>query len=204
MNERFVKNWLLALAGALQAVFAVINLLMLNPDGSLVLRSFTPESTLLMQSRFALAAGVCTIAAGLWSLRKARSWFLVLNGLALSAYGLLPVIWSPARPLSFRPVSLLFVVMALSITAFAWAAARRTRGHLMDEWLLGLAGAASVVFAAVFFAIGRHWIRLEAPGSYFIWLASFFSFCAICMIGLALRLNGERATGNGIAAVHAA
>lgn len=85
MNERLVKNWLLALAGALQAVFAVINLLVLNPNGSLALRSFTPESTLLMQSRFALAAGVCTIAASIWGSRKGRSWFLVLNGLALSA-----------------------------------------------------------------------------------------------------------------------
>lgn len=95
--------------------------------------------------------------------------------------------------------------MALSIAAVAWAAARNMRGHPMGEWILGLAGAASVAFAVAFFAIGRHWIRLEAPDSYFIWLASFFSFCAICMIGLALRLNGARATGTAIAGnpVHA-
>jgi len=194
MDGRLVKNWLLALAGALQAVFAVINLLMLNPDGSLALRSFTPESTLLMQSRFALAAGACTIVAGIWGSRKGRSWFLVLNGLALSVYGLIPVIWSPARPLSFRPVSLLFVVMALSIATAAWAAAWNMRGHLMDQWILGLAGVASVVFAVAFFAMGRHWLRLEAPDSYFLWLASFFGFCAICMIGLSLRLDGEQAS----------
>jgi hypothetical protein len=58
-------------------------------------------------------AGVCTIAARLWSSGKGKSWLLAINGLALSAFGLISLFWQ--GPLSFRAVSLLFVVVGMSI-----------------------------------------------------------------------------------------
>jgi len=168
-----------------------MNFFMRGPDGSLTLRTFVLTDTAMDMCGIALAAGVCTVAAGIWASRNARSWLLVLNGLALSAYGVIPLIfWT--RPLSFRLFALLLAVMATSIGVFELATARTLRRHVADKWFPGLAGAASVGFALAFIALGFRWIKLE-PGplshSLFLWFGSYFGFSAICMLGLALRLH---------------
>ena len=162
---------------------------MQRPDGSPALRTFVhSRSTLAQMGVLALAAGACTIAAGIWSSRKGKSWLLVLNGLACSALGLIFTFWT--GPLAFRTVALLIVVMALSIGIYELAAARELRRHLADEWLLGAAGVASVGFALAFFAFVFRWIKLEpgSPAQTLHWLGSYFGFSAVCMLGLALRL----------------
>ena len=197
MLTKLIKNWLLVLAGALQALFAVVNLLMQDPD-AVTLRKFMTENTTVLQAKLSLVAGVCTIAAGIWTSGRAKSWLLVLNGLALSVYGLLPVIWAD-RPLSFRPYfALLLVVMAMSIGIVALTRARTVRGHVTDRWLLGLAGTASVGFALAFFALDFRWITLGQPRSLFLLLALFFGCSAICLLGLAPLLNGSRPAVHGM------
>ena len=123
--------------------------------------------------------------------RKGKCWLLVLNGLALGGLGLI-CCQLTHYPISFRTIALLFVVMALSIGFFELVIARslRRQHHVADEWLLGLAGAASVGFALAFFAFAFRWIKLD-PGSHsdFLWFGSYFGFSAICMLGLALRLH---------------
>ncbi|HEY6293970.1 MAG TPA: hypothetical protein VI455_20645 [Terriglobia bacterium] len=191
MIQTLMKNWwLLALCGVLDAILALMNVSMQNPDGSMALRTFGPMGTATFMCRLAVAAGACTIAAGIWSSRKGRSWLLVLNGLAFCAYGLLPILWT--GPLGFRLFALLLVVMATSIGILELATAQTLRRHVADKWFLGLAGAASVGFALAFLALGFGWIKLE-PGPHwrgFLWLGSYFGFSAICMLWLALRLHG--------------
>jgi hypothetical protein len=142
-------------------------------------------------SRIALAAGLCTIAAGIWSFGNGRSWLLVLNGLAFSAYGLIPRLWR--GPLSFLLLARLLIVMAISIGIFELLATRIVRRqHPADGWFLGLAGIASFGFALAFLALTMGWIQLESRplhASLFLWLVSYFGFSAICMAGLALRLQ---------------
>jgi uncharacterized membrane protein HdeD (DUF308 family) len=144
----------------------------------------------------ALAAGVCTIAASVWGSRKDNSWLLVLNGLACSSLGLLVTLGATGatRPIAFRTIALVIVIMAMSIGLYELATARTLRGHLMDEWLLGAAGVVSVGFAVAFLAFVLRWIKLDPSPSAqtFYWLGSYFGFTAICMMGLALRLNGLR------------
>ena len=197
MLQKLSKNWLLALAGILQAMFAVVNLLMQDPD-AVVLRKLAVENTTLFQAKLALAAGACTIAAALWNSRKGKRWLLAANGLAFIAYGLIPVLWT--GPLGFRLFALLIVVMAMTMAVFELATARTLRRHAVDEWFLGVAGAASVGFALAFLALGFHWIKLEAgpQSSVFLWLGSYFGFSAICMMGMALRLNGRPADMDGM------
>ncbi len=191
MSQNLIKNWLLVLAAVLQAAFAVVNLLMRDPDG-IALRGLVTENTAALQAQLALAAGFCTIAAGLWRSRNLKSRLLVLNGLALCAYGLVPAIWSD-RPLSFRPwFALLLVVMATSVGLLAIAGARNLRNHVVDAWLLGLAGAIAVGFAATFLALDFRWIKVEQPGSFFLLLACFFASSSVCMLGLALLFDGQR------------
>ncbi|MGB7761101.1 MAG: hypothetical protein WBL61_14800 [Bryobacteraceae bacterium] len=140
----------------------------------------------------ALAAGVCAIAACIWNSGKGKPWLLALTGTALGAFALITILWSRSRPLSFRPISLLFVVMALSIGILALATALRLRRHVAGKWLFGAAGAVSVGYAVGFFALGFRWIRLEPPYAFFVWMASYFGLSAIFMLGIALRLNGLR------------
>jgi uncharacterized membrane protein HdeD (DUF308 family) len=76
-----------------------------------------------------------------------KSWLLVLNGLASTALGLIFTFWTD-RPIAFRTIALLLVVMAMSTGIYELVIARalgRPR-HIADEWLLGLAGTASVGF----------------------------------------------------------
>ena len=186
--QTLIKNWwLLALCGVLDAMYSVTNLLMQGPDGSLTLRTFVLKATVVRMGMLALAAGACTIAAGIWSSGKGKSWLLVLNGLARSALGLILLFWT--GPLGFPTVALLLVVMAMSIGILELAIALTLRRHVADQWFLGVAGAASVGFALAFFALAFRWITPERPESIFLWLSSYFPFSAICMLGLALRLN---------------
>ncbi|HSB13530.1 MAG TPA: hypothetical protein VLE22_03675 [Bryobacteraceae bacterium] len=185
MIQTFMKSWwLLALCGVLDAIISVVNLLMQDPDGALTLRTFAVKSTAVFLGKVALAAGVCTVAAGIWNSRKGKSWLLVLNGLALSAFGLL-CFWTDRR-LDFRTFALLLVVMAVSFGIFALATALTLRHQVPDKWFLSLAGAASVGFALAFLALGFRWIELVQPESLFLWLSSYFAFSAICMLGLGL------------------
>jgi len=192
MIQTLIKNWwLLALCGVLDAIISVIYLIMQDTDGSLTLRTYAVESTVVLLGKLGLAAGVCTIAAGIWRSTKGKCWLLVLNGLALGALGLICYQLTHYQ-ISFRTIALLFVVMALSIGIFELVIARvlRRQHHVADEWFFGLAGAASVGFALAFFALAFRWIKLD-PVSHtdFLWFGSYFGFSAICMLGLALRLH---------------
>jgi uncharacterized membrane protein HdeD (DUF308 family) len=150
-------------------------------------------------SRIALAAGICTIAAGIWSFGNGRSWLLVLNGLALSAYGLIPLFWR--GPLSFLLFARLLIVMAISIGIFELLTTRslRRQRHGADGWFLVLAGIASFGFASAFLALTLGWIQLESRplhASNFLWLVSYFGFSAICMLAFALRLQNPDNTAH--------
>jgi uncharacterized membrane protein HdeD (DUF308 family) len=195
MAQTLVKSWwLLALCGVLDALFAVMIFLMGSPDGSPNLRTFIHgRDAITRLGVLALAAGVCTIAASIWSSRKDNSWLLVLNGLACSSLGLL-VTLGATRPVGFRTIALVIVVMAVSIGLYELATARTLSGQLIDKWLLGAAGVVSVGFAGGFVALVLRWIKPDPSPSAqtFDWLASYFGFTAICMVGLALRLNGLR------------
>jgi hypothetical protein len=197
MIQKLVKNWMLILAGAMQAMFAAANLLMRDPEG-VTLRKLAPGNPAVFLCELALAAGLCTIAAGIWSSGKGgaawprMSWLMALNGLALSAYGAIPLMWGN-RPLSLRPYfALLLVAMATSVGLAALAAARALQNHIAREWLLGVTGAASVGFALAFLALDLRWINLAQPGSFFLLLAAFFGLSALCLLGMAVRLNGRQ------------
>jgi len=178
--------WLLALCGILNAIFSIMVFLVLSPDGSITLRRFIYGRSAAEQlGMLALAIGACTVAAGIWNLRKSNSWLLVLNGLACSTLGLLV---RSNRAVTFRTVALFIVVMAVSIGIYELATARTFRQHRMDEWLLGAAGIVSFGFALAFLAFVLHWLKLDPSPSAqtFNWLGSYFGFSAICMVGLAV------------------
>ena len=191
--------WLLVLCGLLEGVVGLMNLIMGDPSGSVLLRKFAVESTVVFQGKFALAAGACGLAAAIVMALKHKSWLLALNGLALVAYGLVSIFWSRGR-LAFLPVALLFVVMALSLGMFALAFIPSLHQGA-EKWLLCLCGVLSIGFGLAFLALGYRLIGFHGPGSYFVWSSSYFGFSAISMLALGLFLHRRQArlsiSGNG-------
>jgi uncharacterized membrane protein HdeD (DUF308 family) len=179
MNQPSIKSWpLLALCGIFYAVLAPI----------VIRQAFVHSRGAIEQlGMLVLAAGASTIAAGIWNRKQPKSWFLVLNGLACSVLGM-AVMLGVHRPIRFRTIAVLVVVMAASIAIFEFANLRRSRGHLANEWLFAAAGALAVGFAAVFLGFVLGWIKLDPSPSLqtFYWLGSYFGFSALCMLGLAL------------------
>ncbi len=185
LSRKLLKSWwLLAVCGVLDVIISTLYLVEQNAD----LRYHAWHRTMLDLGRLTLAAGICTLAAGLWSARKNNSWLLVLNGIACSALGAIFAFWT--GPLAFRTVALLVFVMALSIGGYDFAVARNSN-RLSDTWLLSAVGIVSVGFAVAFLAFIFRWISLDprAPAQSLHWLGSYFAFSAICMVVLILRFN---------------
>jgi uncharacterized membrane protein HdeD (DUF308 family) len=189
VSQNLIKRWsLLVLCSLFYAMFSFMILFIWSPDGFLTLPTFAhSRSSIEPMGIVALAAGVCTVAAGIWNAREAYSWLLVLNGLACSALGIM-VALGRSRPITFRSIALVIVVMAASIGLYELVAAKTLRGHRADEWLLAAAGVVSVGFAVGFLGFVFGWIRLEPSPSAqtFHWLGSYFGFNSVCMLGLAL------------------
>jgi len=188
--QNSIRSWgLLTLCAVLDALFSGMIVFIQSPDGSPALRALIhPRDSIEQMGALALAAGVCTIVAALWSAGKGNSWLLALNGLACGTLGLY-VMLGATRPVAFRTIALLIVVMAVSMCLYEMAAARARRGHRADEWLLGAAGIVSLGFAGAFLAFVLRLFPLDPSPSAqtFHWLGSYFAFSAICMLGLAFR-----------------
>jgi uncharacterized membrane protein HdeD (DUF308 family) len=189
VSQNLSKRRLLpVLCSLFYATFSFMILFIWSPDGVRTLRTFANSRSSIEQlGLVALAAGVCTVATGIWNASAANSWLLVLNGLACSALGIM-VALGANRPITFRSIALVIVVMAVSIGLYELVAAKTLRGHRFDQWLLSAAGVVSVGFAAVFLGFVFGWIRLDPSPSAqtFHWLGSYFGFSSICMLGLAL------------------
>jgi hypothetical protein len=182
--------WLLALCGAVDAISAATNLLMLDPNGSASLRKYALPGAVWDISMLAVVAAACAIAVGVWNCGRTKSWLLLLHGVALGAFGVIGLSPLVRGPLSFRPISLLFVVMAASLGAFALGNAQTVPSRAPGRWFFFVSGAASLGFAVSFIAVGFGWVKLE-PQSFWIWMSSYFGLCAIFMLYLALLVRGQ-------------
>jgi hypothetical protein len=186
--------WLLALCGIVDAMCAAMNLLMLNPDESLSVRGFALPNAVWGMSMLSIGAGACAITVGLRNLGKHYCWLLSLHGLALFAFGVIGVSPLVRGPLSFRPISLLFVLMSVSAGAFALGTSQTPRAGAPDRWFLSLSGVASLGFALSFIFVGFGWLRLGPPQSFWIWMSSYLGLCAVFMLYLALRARSQCAS----------
>jgi uncharacterized membrane protein HdeD (DUF308 family) len=192
MIQTLIKNWwLLALRGVLAAVFSVMAFLMVSSAETLTLREFALKGMVVFLGILALAAGACTVGAGIWSSGRRKWWLLVLDGLAVVGAGVVLIL---SKTITLGMVTRWLVVLAIVIGVLELTAARSLRRHVQDEWFLGLAGAASAGFALAFL-----WINPERAGHVLTWLGCYAAFSAICMLGLALRLRTLRTAIHRIA-----
>ncbi len=192
MIQTLSRNWfLLALCGVLDAIISVIYLIMQNTYGPRTAGAWS--GTVVFLGEVTLAAGACSIAAGIWRSTKGERWPLILNGLALGALGVIYrfFVRYPYR-ISIRTIAFLIILTAFSIGILELVNARilRRQHQFVGGWFLGLAGTALVGCALAFFALGFRWIQPGAESHLDLLLLGFyFGFSAICMWGLALRLG---------------
>jgi uncharacterized membrane protein HdeD (DUF308 family) len=191
--ETLNKNrLLLGLVGVLQMMMAVIYFVMEDAAGPITLHAW--NSTVSLLGLIAIAAGVLTVAAGIWRSAQGKCWLLVLNGLALSALGVIYYGFTRS-PISLLSIACLIIVMALSLAALELVTARALR---RSKWLLTLAAVASGGFGFVFLALGLGWIRLELGSRLdFLCFGAYFGFSAICMLTLALLVGGQSLSQSG-------
>lgn len=173
--------WLLTLCGILEAAYAVLNLLTQAPNGTLSIRHYLGVNTAMLLCKLAMAAGACSIVAGLWPSSKSRNWLLLLNGAALFAFGLVPL-FVYNRRVSFLPFAMMLVVVAVSMGGLA------IRKHSAG---FNFAATIAALFAVYFVVSGFGLIRLE-PWAYFSSMTSFFLFSAACSLGVAVVRKDRR------------
>ena len=130
--------WALALRGAIAILFGIFALLW---------PGISVAALVLLFAVFAFADGVFAIVAGVRGIRRdERWWAFLLEGFLGIAVAVLTVLW-PA----ITTLALLFLIAAWAIATglVEIAAAVRLRREIRGEWLLVLAGVASIAFGVL-------------------------------------------------------
>ena len=172
MDELLARSWwMLALRGVIALVFGILAFLW-------------PGLTLLtlvaLFAAYALLNGVVSIAGAAMNRRYDREWWLIL---ILGMVSIFAAVVALSRPgLTALVLVLLMGANALVTGVLDIATAIRLRKVIRGEWLLILAGLASVVFGIlVFFFPGAGALAL-------VWLISAYAIATgILLLALAFR-----------------
>lgn len=170
--------WVLAIRGVAAILFGIAAFLW--PE-------ITLAALVLLFGAYALVDGVFAVIAGITARREQeRWWMMVLQGLAGIVLGVLTVVWPDITALV-----LLYFIAAWSIVtgAFEIAAAIRLRQEIEGEWLLILAGFASILFGILLMV-------LPGPGALaLVWLIGTYALISgVLLLVLAFRLRSLRDT----------
>lgn len=177
MTAMLARNWwLLAIRGVAAILFGI---------GAFLWPGLTLAVLVLMFGAYALVDGIFAIIAGI-SARKEqeRWWMMILVGVAGIITGILTFMW----PHITAFVLLYFIaIWAIVSGVFEIAAAIRLRKEIEGEWLLALAGIASVIFGVLL-------VILPGAGALaVVWMiGSYALIFGILMLVLAFRLRGWR------------
>ena len=166
--------WALVLRGIFAIAFGVL---------AFVWPHITLTALVFLWGAYAFVDGVFAIAAGVKSYGENKRWWLLL------IEGILGVI---AGVLAFvipgiTALVLLMLIAAWAIVtgAFEIAAAIQLRKHITGEWLLALAGVASIIFGVLLF------LNPGAGALAVVWLIGAYAIVFGCLlIALGVRLHG--------------
>ena len=184
MKELLARSWwMLALQGIVALLFGVLALLW-------------PGLTLLwlvaMFAAYALISGGVALYGAVKNRAMDKGWWLILVlGLVSVAAGVI-AIFNPG--LTALALVLLMGANALVTGALEIAVAIRLRKAVHNEWLLILAGVASIIFGA---------LVLVFPGAgalALVWLISFYAMLSgVLLLSLAFRVKGWESKHDAVA-----
>jgi uncharacterized membrane protein HdeD (DUF308 family) len=179
MLAELARNWwILAIRGVAAILFGI---------GAFLWPGITITVLVLLFGAYALVDGIFAVFAGITARKEQeRWWMMVLEGLAGIVIGVITFFYP-----GITQLVLLYFIAAWSIVtgAFEVAAAIRLRKEIEGEWLLALAGIASMLFGILL-------VILPGPGALaLIWLiGSYAIISGILLLVLALRLRSLRDT----------
>ena len=173
--------WLLAIRGVAAILFGI---------GAFLWPGLTIAVLVILFGAYALVDGIFAVIAG-FSARKEqdRWWMMVVVGVAGIVTGILTFMWPDITAL----VLLYFIAAWAIVTGvFEIAAAIRLRAEMEGEWMLILAGIASLIFGVLLV------IMPGAGALAVVWLiGSYALLFGILLLVLAFRLRGMRDTNLG-------
>src|SRR5438093_9769617 len=166
--------WALALRGALAILFGVL---------AFAWPGITLVTLVLLFGAYSLVDGVLALVKAVTNRSAEGWWALLIEGLAGIVIGVLTFAWP-----GMTALVLLYLIGAWAIVTgiFEIVAALRLRQQFEGEWLLIVAGIASVLFGLVCFV----WPGATALA--LIWLIGGYAIVfGILLIVLAFRLRGH-------------
>lgn len=165
--------WALVLRGLAAIAFGVL---------AFVWPQITLTALVFLWGAYALVDGVFAIAAGVKSHgENKRWWVLLLEGILGVAAGLVAFLVPGITALALL---ILIAAWAMVTGAFEIAAAIQLRKHIKGEWLLALAGVASVLFALALL------FNPAAGALALVWLIGAYSIVfGVLLIVLGVRLH---------------
>jgi uncharacterized membrane protein HdeD (DUF308 family) len=175
MIAELARNWwIVALRGVLAVLFGVMALLW---------PGITIASLVLLFGAYALVDGVFAVVGGFsMAGQRERWWVMVLEGIAGILIGLIAFFWPGITTL----VLLYFIATWAIVTGiFEVIAAIRLRREIEGEWLMALAGIASIL-------LGVFLILQPAAGAIGLiwWIGSLSIVFGVLLIILSFRLRG--------------
>lgn len=178
MVQVLARNWwALALRGLFAIVFGLIALFM--PGLTLV-------ALVILFGAYSLVDGVFGVAAAVRAAESHNRWgWLLVEGIAGILTGIITFVWP-----GITAIVLLYLIAAWAIVTgvFELLAAFRLRGHIANEWLLLLGGAASVIFGVLLIA------QPGAGALALLWLIGIYAIVfGVLVLALAFRLRGHAA-----------
>ena len=175
MIESLARNWwTVAIRGIAAIIFGVL---------AFILPGITLIALALLFGAYALIDGVLALVAAIRGgpgIVQGR-WFLALEGILGVAAGILAFIWPDLTALVLL---LLIGAWAIVTGVLEIIAAVRLRREIEGEWVLALAGLASIVFGALVF------INPSAGALAVVWLIGAYAIVfGVALLILAWRLR---------------
>jgi uncharacterized membrane protein HdeD (DUF308 family) len=170
LREEIARNWwMFVLRGVVALIFGFI---------AFTRPGLTLGSLVLLFGIYAVVDGIVGFVAGI----RSRAWSLILASILTAVAGVLTFAWP-----GLTALVLLYVIAFWAIVRgiAEISAAISLRKLNQNEWLLGLAGLASVLFGLLLV------LRPGAGMLSVIWLLGAFAFAiGILLIGLGFRVKG--------------
>lgn len=175
MIESLARNWwAVGIRGIAAIIFGVLAFIW--PDITLI-------ALALLFGAYALVDGVLSLVAAIRGVPRVAQgrWLLALEGILGIAAGILAFIWPDITALVLL---LLIGAWAIVTGVLEIIAAVRLRREIEGEWVLALAGLASIVFGALVF------INPSAGALAVVWLIGAYAIIfGIALLVLAWRLR---------------